>query len=304
VISEILYAPASNETEYVEVYCLSPTNVPLYDPAAPANAWRLTAPGDFVFPAGAVATSFSSFVVAGTNPAAFRSRYGLAAGFPVYGPFTARLDNAGERIRLRMPLTFDGTNQPYAVMEDVEYNDKVPWPVLPGGGQSIERVQLASFGNDPANWRTGPVGGTPGPRVREDSDGDGLPDRWEGVHGFDATAAHSATADKDGDGSPDVDEFVAGTDAGNRDEWFFVDLAPTNGTVSLSFLARAAAGEGYAGLERRYSLQWAVLPGMTGWVCLGSCSNIAGAGQEVTVLPPPPTNGPVFYRGSVLLLPE
>jgi hypothetical protein len=304
VMSEILYAPATNGTEYVEVYCLSPTNVPLFDPAAPGNAWRFTGAGEFFFPAGAVATSFSTFVIAGTNAAAFRARYGLAAGYPVYGPFTGRLSNAGERLRLRKPLTFDGTNQPYAVMEEIEYNDKAPWPVLPGAGESLERVRLAAFGNDPANWRAGPVHGTPGPRPMEDSDGDGMPDRWEGGHGLDAGVAQGASADRDGDGSPDVKEYAAGTDPGDADDWFGVDMEPTNGMISVSFLARSATGEGYLDLERRYSLYWAGLLDPTGWVCFGACSNILGADQQVCLTEPPPTNGPVFYRGRAWLQPQ
>ena len=301
VISEILYAPASNETEYVEVYCLSPTNVPLYDPAAPGNAWRFTGGGEMDFPAGAVATSFSSFVIAGTNAAAFRTRYGLAAGYPVYGPLTGRLSNAGEMLRLRKPLTFDGTNQPYAVMEEVEYNDKAPWPVPAVAGESLERVSLAAFGNDPGNWRAGAVNGTPGPRPMEDSDGDGMPDRWEGGHGLDAGVAQGASADRDGDGHPDGKEYAAGTDPDDADDWFGVEVSPTNGMVSVTFLARSAAGEGYLDLERRYSLQWSGWLDPTGWVCFGSCSNILGSDQQVRLTDPPPTNGPVFYRGRVWL---
>src|SRR5437870_9683786 len=38
-----------------------------------------------------------------------------------------------------------------------------PRPVGPGGGrQSFERVSLAAFGNDPANWRANPSGISPG----------------------------------------------------------------------------------------------------------------------------------------------
>jgi hypothetical protein len=308
VFSEILYAPVSNETEYVEVYCLSPTNVPLYDPAVPTNVWRFTGAGEFSFPVGAVATSLSSFVIAGTNPAVFRARYGLSAAYPVYGPFTGRLDNAGDRIRLWMPLdvdiTPDGIVRPYAVMEEVEYNDKAPWPVLAGAGDSLDRVRMASFGNDPANWKVGSVHGTPGPRPMEDSDGDGMPDRWERWRGFDILIPHDAQSDRDGDGSPDVKEYAAGTDPGDADDWFGVDMEPTNGMISVSFLARSATGEGYLDLERRYSLYWAGLLDPTGWVCFGACSNILGADQQVRLTEPPPTNGPVFYRGRVWLQPE
>jgi len=308
VISEILYDPATNGTEYVEVYCLSPTNVPLFDPAVPTNAWRFTGAGEMAFPAGAVATSFSTFVIAGTNATAFRGMYGLAAGYPVYGPLTGRLSNAGETIRLWKPLDVDvtpeGIVRPYAVMEEVEYNDKAPWPVPAAEGENLEKVQLALFGNDPAAWRVGVTNGTPGPRPMEDSDGDGMPDRWEGKHGFDAMVAHPAGADRDGDGSPDGKEYAAGTDPDDEDDWFGVEVTPTNGMLSVSFLARSATGEGYADLERRYALYRAGILDPLDWVCLGGCSNVLGADQWVRLLEAAPTNGPSFYRGRVWLQPQ
>jgi len=304
VISEILYDSATNGTEYVEVYCLSPTNVPLYDPASPGHAWRFTGAGELFFPAGAVATSFSTFVIAGTNAAAFRGMYGLPAGYPVYGPLTGRLSNAGEMIRLRRPLEFDGTNEPYMVVDEVEYNDKAPWPVLMTEGENLEKVRLAMFGNDPAAWRAGVTNGTPGPRPMEDSDGDGMPDRWEGAHGLPAGVAQGAGADRDGDGLPDGKEYAAGTDPDDEDDWFGVAVTPTNGMLSVSFLARAATGEGYTDLERRYSLYRAGILDPLDWVCLGGCSNVLGADQWVRLLEAAPTNGPSFYRGRVWLQPQ
>ncbi len=48
--------------------------------------------------------------------------------------------------------------------------------------------------------------------VLPDSDGDGLPDAYESVHGLNPTDATDALSDPDGDGLNNADEFVAGTD--------------------------------------------------------------------------------------------
>lgn len=158
-----------------------------------------------MFPTGAVAVAMDTFVLTSTNPDVFRARFNLASNYPVYGPFTGRLDNAGDVVRLERPLEFDRTAQPYEIVEEIEYNDKAPWPVVVGEGRSIRRMRLAAFGNDPANWTAGPVNGRPGPRPMEGSDGDGLPDRWEGPRGLDLTSS-SAALDSDGDGVTDLAE--------------------------------------------------------------------------------------------------
>src|SRR6266704_1561738 len=45
-----------------------------------------------------------------------------------------------------------------------------------------------------------------------DSDGDGMPDLWEIVHGFNPHDPTDACEDADGDGLTNVEEFLAGTD--------------------------------------------------------------------------------------------
>lgn len=303
LVSEILYLPATNRFEYVEVYNCSTSAIPLYDPAAPTNQWRMTGGIGFVFPASQTSAPFSTFVVTATNAAAFRAAYGLPGDYPVYGPFTGRLNNAGEGVRIEMPLGFDLTNRPYAEIDLIQYEGVAPWPV-PTNGVSIERIRLADFGNDPVNWRIGSLNGTPGPRLGEDSDGDGFPDAWEGTNGFNPLVANAPGADTDGDGQPDSAEFTAGTGPRNASDFFAMNVLVSNRIPVVEFLARTAAGAGYDTWNRFYSLDRAAGLMPTGWVCVGSCSNVPGTNQLVRQIDTGATSGPAFYRGRVWMVPR
>ncbi|MEI9961506.1 MAG: hypothetical protein WDM76_10380 [Limisphaerales bacterium] len=80
-----------------------------------------------------------------------------------------------------------------------------------------------------------------------DTDGDGIPDGWELVHG--------GNGDSDGDGISDKAEFAAGTSATDPDDAFRLAVQQTtNGLAEVSFHARSAGGDGYAGLTRYYAL--------------------------------------------------
>lgn len=292
VISEILYAPTGSIPEHVEFYCLAPTNVPLFDPDAPTNRWRFRGVGTFVFPSNSFARAFDSFVLTATNPAAFRAMRGLPDDYPVYGPFTGRLDNAGDLLRLERPLPFDPDTQPYELVEAIEYHAQAPWPV-PIAGESIRRVRLAAFGNDPANWTPGSTSGSPGPKPREDSDGDGLPDRWEAAHGRSSLTPDSLHLDRDGDGVPDHSEYIAGTNPTDSNDVFRVLITVSNELPVVWFFGRAAEGPGYEGLVRRYATETAAEWPPTSWVCMAGCSNLVGSNRWVAIPIPPVTNGPI-----------
>lgn len=88
---------------------------------------------------------------------AFQSRYG--ANGALVGPFSSRLDNAGETLELWRPdppqtSAPDAGFVPQILVERVSYDDDPPWPVAAdGGGASLQRIMSANYGNDPLNWR-------------------------------------------------------------------------------------------------------------------------------------------------------
>ena len=135
--------------------------------------------------------------------------------------------------------------------------------------------------------------------VSDDADSDGMDDAWEreklGGTGNDGSG------DTDGDGYTDLEEYIAGTDPDSDTNFFRVNMSVSNEQIRVGFRAKAAAGTGYSGrtryysLERRYDLEvgdlWRGVPGYT---------NILGADQTVNYLQPQ-TNVPVFFRGRVWL---
>ncbi|MCS7337498.1 MAG: lamin tail domain-containing protein [Verrucomicrobiae bacterium] len=171
VINEIMYHPRDYGTnvpdaeEFIELLNVTDSPVPLYDPARPTNTWRLTGAVEFRFAPGIVLPARSTLLVVPfdpvANPAAaatFRSRYSTDA--PLVGPYSGKLDNAGETIELlrpdapKAPPHPDAGFVPFVLVERVAYDDEPPWPVeADGSGASLQRIVPTAYGNDPINWR-------------------------------------------------------------------------------------------------------------------------------------------------------
>lgn len=162
VMSEILFAPTAGMAQYVELTSLTNGPLPLYDPVRPTNSWVLDGVGAFVFPPGTALAACASIIVCSTEPATFRTQYSVPDSVPVFGPWSGRLDEDGETIRLLRPgePKLDGS-VPYYRVDHVTYRTDGAW-ALPAAGGCLERIPVQAFGNDPASWRAGPARGTPG----------------------------------------------------------------------------------------------------------------------------------------------
>ena len=310
VMSELMYHPVDAGTndnvldEYLELHNPGAQAVPLYDPNfyfdnhgivfadGRTNTWRLRNAIDFDFPPNTTIPAGGYLVVVSFNPAAdaaalaaFRGHYGLGASVAIMGPYAGKFDNSNEEIELKMPDAPDDHGEvPYVLVEHVHYRDTAPWPVNADGlGQSLHRVSLAGFANDPTNWVAAAPDPGSGPVTNLDRDNDGMPDAWELAHGFDPLSPADALADADGDGLTNLEEYRAGTDPRNSNSTLALVITRPDG-ILLQF--NAASGQTYT-VEYSPSLQ------PNSWRTLVAVP--AGAARPVQVSDPN-LGGGRFYR--------
>lgn len=276
VIDEILFSPLPTiwgtnttarenpEDEFIELRNLSTQVIPLYyvDPANPSfqtNGWSLFSGVAYTFPQGASLQATSRCLLVAFDPvnnpasaARFRSYYGVPAAVPLFGPWTGRLDNAGEAIDLYRPDTPqqpphpDAGYVPYFRIDKVNYSTNAPWPQAAAGtGLSIQRIRSSVFGNDPANWtNASPTAGRDTSADIADLDGDGMTDGWERRYGLDPASPGDRATDADQDGFANFAEFLTGTDPTNAASLFASSCSNSAAGLLLSW--PSATGRTYA----------------------------------------------------------
>lgn len=135
-----------------------------------------------------------------------------------------------------------------------------------------------------------------------DSDNDGLPDVYElSVFG---NLNPNGTGDEDNDGVKNKDEFTAGTNPNDRNGFFHLTITrsgPVNKLVS--FFAVTAAGAGYAGHDRIYTLESTTNLALGNWRGVPNYTNVLGNNTTISYVsnePDPQT----FYRCRLQLRPR
>ncbi len=155
VITEIMYDPGSNDQseEFIELYNRTGEEIALQGEEE-GVPWRFTNGVEYNFPVG-VTIPAGGYLIIARDPAVFTSVYGNV-GAQVLGPYGGRLSD-GEGLELSEPAVRDPGGLQYFIREDhVSYNNADPWPTSPnGGGDSLQRVSVMAFGNDPASWEAG-----------------------------------------------------------------------------------------------------------------------------------------------------
>jgi len=160
VINEISFHPALGYDEFIEVHNLSSNAVPLYDTTFPTNRWRINGLG-YTFPNNILVPAGGYLLLVPISPAQFRGKYGIAPAVQIIGPYAGALQDSGERLQLQRPDAPDTNGVPYIVVDEVRYNDKLPWPPgTDGEGPSLQRRVPGLYGNEPTNWFAGGI--TPG----------------------------------------------------------------------------------------------------------------------------------------------
>lgn len=156
VISEIMYNPADDKPEFIEVQNLTVTPLDL------AN-WRFTNGVAYEFPSFSARNPQASFLgaferilVTSTTPSALRAAYSIPGSVRIFGPWTGLLENGGERITLK-----DKNGTP---LTTVSYNDRGKFSTAAdGAGHSLVLKATNRVIDDWRQWRASAnPGGSPG----------------------------------------------------------------------------------------------------------------------------------------------
>jgi hypothetical protein len=166
VIRQIMYHPPDLSgaednvaDEFIELYNITGSPLPLFDAAVRTNTWRLRDAVDFNFPTNVTVAPNSSVILVSFDPAnsvqrsAFLNKYGLFSTVPMFGPYNGKLDNSRDSVEVYKPDAPTTNGVPYILVDRVEYRDLPPWPPAPdGSGTALRRITLATYGNEPTNW--------------------------------------------------------------------------------------------------------------------------------------------------------
>ncbi len=146
VVSEIMYHPADDNEmlEFIEFYNNRAVSEDLAGSAFVNGIEYAFAEGTRLGP--------KQYLVVARDPAALEAAYAIEG---VYGPYTGRLSNEGERIEL--------ANSNGEIWLSVRYHDDHPWPVSSDGtGHSLIRAKLGGDPEHAASWSpSSRLGGTP-----------------------------------------------------------------------------------------------------------------------------------------------
>jgi len=152
VINEISYHPAVGYDEFVELFNLGASPVLFHDPAFPTNRWKLDGLG-YTFSNNVTLDAGQYLLLVNIDPSVFRTKYAVAPAVQIFGPYAGNLQDSGERLKLERPDAPDTNGVPHIVVDEVRYNDKLPWPAgADGDGPSLQRRTPTAYGNEPTNW--------------------------------------------------------------------------------------------------------------------------------------------------------
>jgi hypothetical protein len=116
-----------------------------------------------------------------------------------------------------------------------------------------------------------------------DTDVDGLPDAWESRFFGDIAVEDSVpSADADADGIDNLNEYIAGSNPTDPASFCRLTLLMTDGQPNVSFVATRAAGGGYEGKLRYYTLEQSTIPEPGIWSAVFGKANILGQDQSVS----------------------
>jgi len=146
VFNEIMYHPADDSVpEWIEFHNQMAVDMDL-------SGWSVQGGIRYSFPQGTVLKGGGYLLLAGAP----EGLPGPISSAQVFGPFSGKLANSGESLRL--------VSHNQRVMDRLDYGDEGRWPVAPdGSGVSLAKLDPDLGSADPGAWGfSEQVGGTPG----------------------------------------------------------------------------------------------------------------------------------------------
>lgn len=145
--NEVMYHPSTNEStmEWVELHNLLAMDIDM-------SEWSISGAINYTFPQNTIIRG-RGFLVVAISPSTLAGGTGLSG---VLGPFTGRLGNNGETLRLR--------NNSGRLIDELSYEAEDEWPVAAdGSGASLAKEDPDSASGFAGNWAASEQpGGTPG----------------------------------------------------------------------------------------------------------------------------------------------
>jgi hypothetical protein len=161
IINQIMYNPAPDQIEYLELINVSAENVKLFNEEN-YSSWKVEGI-DFTFPGNITLIPGQSvyLVEKDVSPSDFRSLFSLDSTVYVFN-FEGDLKNEGEEITLfksyQSYLENNEEKISYIRIDKVDYNDNKLWADADGNGYALQRISPTAYGNDPASWIATPPG--------------------------------------------------------------------------------------------------------------------------------------------------
>ena len=254
VVTELMYHPAAFTPEFIEVTNISGQPVSL------AGA-EVSGVG-FVFEGNAPNLSPGGIIVlTEIEPDAFRSLYNIPATVEIYGPYPGKLDNGGERLRIRLPEDSGIPDTPDLLVaaDTVIYSDGAPWPTAADGlGKSLERTHRRSYGGEPLNWQaSADTGGTPG--FSEDTPPSDWRSQFFTIAELNDPDISGLFADADGDQLVNALEYLLGSDLHDNSDrsGLEISLVVVEGQpyIELSHTLRDGVSEFTAFIDQSFDLE-------------------------------------------------
>ena len=150
VFNEIMYRPPNLAAAYVELFNTSS------NASVPLAGWQV-AGLEYTFPAGA-SIGPQGFLVLAKDRTTFTNTYGASA--PVFDQFAGDLSTTGETLTLLLPG--GATNDPASVVDQVRYENSVPWSTNANGtGSSLQLIDPNQDNTRVADWATRYVAAIP-----------------------------------------------------------------------------------------------------------------------------------------------